>query len=267
MEKRRAIALAAIVLMVTAVGLASGVGQMRAALAQPSLINVSARERLVEGQSQGEVLVGNQVVLRIRASGGISAMQRANQVAQRLQAFLRSEQEVTAADFRVGRRVTSGLFLRRHADHRRRATGGAQRHHARASRQVVANNIAQAVTTQVAGTAPKPSALRARSFRCRRERDPCRRCADHRPAANGPGGVGPDRTTFQDVVRIRIFVPLGRSRTSSVPQVNVSAYGDIRLAVRWNALPEEMAKRAALRRCPTFGSACGSRNVVRVIRQ
>lgn len=237
MEKRRAIALAAIVLMVTAVGLASGVGQMRAALAQPSLINVSARERQVDGQSQGEVLVGNQVVLRIRSSaGGLSAMQRANQVAQRLQAFLRSQQDVTAADFRVARAgnewaVFAGDTLLITADAQQAALNGTTPERLARSWR---DNIAQAVTTQVAG-------YRAEAERSSSKIVPIVSLGSGirvgaaqitGPAANvGQASVvGQIETTFQDVVRIRIFVPLESiTNIQRVPQVNVSAYGDIRL--------------------------------------
>ncbi len=50
--------------------------------------NVTARQAVIGGRSVGEVLVNNEVVLRIRSSaGGLTPYQRAQRVAQRLEAL------------------------------------------------------------------------------------------------------------------------------------------------------------------------------------
>lgn len=237
MEKRRAVALATTVLTVLAVALAGGVGQMRAALAQAQQVNVAARERVVAGLPQGEVVVGSQVVLRIRAAaGGLTATQRAQQVAQRLQAYLQSREQVAASDFRAAQvngewAVLAGDTILITADTYQAALN-------RTTPQRLAgvwrDNIAEAVTAQVAGFRGEAERTSSKIVPIVSLGSGIRVGAAQitGPAANvGQASVvGQVEATFQDVVRIRVFVPLQSvTNIQRVPQVNINAYGDIRL--------------------------------------
>jgi len=236
MEKRRAIALASAVLLVLAVALSGSIVRIRAALAQTAGVTVSSRQSVISGLTAGEVLVGNQVVLRIRSgAGGLTAAQRAQQVSDRLRSVLATRQ-ITGADFRVAEvngewAVLAGDTILITADQYQAALN-------RTTPQRLAtiwrDRLAEAVTAQVAGfrgeaeaTANKivpivslGSGIRVGAARI------------SGPASNVAEAsvVGQVEATFQDVARIRIFVPLQSvTNIQRVPQVNVNAYGDIQL--------------------------------------
>ena len=103
MTKSRAIALATAITATVALGLVGGFTQLKAALAQTEGVRVASRQRFVSGRPEGEVLVGDTVVMRIRAAaGGFTATQRAERVSNRLQQVL-NERQIRPEDLRVAR--------------------------------------------------------------------------------------------------------------------------------------------------------------------
>ncbi len=182
------------------------------------------------------MVVGDRVILRIRsAAGGLTATQRADSIAQRLQMLLGGGQ-LTGNDFRVAQvngqwAVVVGDTVVVTADPYQAALNGTTPQRLATTWR---DNLAAAVSTQVAG------------FRGEQERGSSKvvpivslgsgirvgAAQISGPASNVSQAsvVGQVEASFQDVARIRIFVPL-RSVTNiqRVPQVNVRAYGDIQL--------------------------------------
>jgi ABC-type branched-subunit amino acid transport system ATPase component len=170
------------------------------------------------------------------AAGGLTATQRAQQVAQRLQGYLQTEQQVAASDFRVAQ--VNGEWAVLAADTILITADTYQAALNRTTPQRLANiwrdNIAGAVTAQVAGFRGEAERTSSKIVPIVSLGSGIRVGAAQitGPAANVAQAsvVGQVETTFQDVVRIRIFVPLQSvTNIQRVPQVNVSAYGDIRL--------------------------------------
>ncbi|MBI3946412.1 MAG: hypothetical protein HY321_10875 [Armatimonadetes bacterium] len=237
MSKRRAAALASAVVVTVALALSGGVVRVQEALAQAGTFQIAARERVVAGRTEGEVLVGSNVILRIRAAaGGLTPTQRAQTIARRLQDVLRQE-GLTPQDVRVARvdgeyavMVRDDLVITADA-----YQAALNRTTPRRLATTWRNNLADAVATvAVAG------------FRGDLERTSAKivpivsigsgvrvgaaRVAGPASRVDDTSVIGQIETTFQDVVRIRILVPLGNiSRLDRVPEVAVTAYGDIQL--------------------------------------
>lgn len=236
MNKRRATVLTYGVIGVAALVLAGRLGQVGTAVAQTTTFQVASRERTVAGRSEGEVLVSDTVVTRIRSSaGGMTAPQRAVTAAARLDKALR-DGNVKPADMRVAQMngeyvVMAGNQLIVTADSYHAAANHTT---PRKLAGMWRDNLAKAVSTRVA------------AYRAEQDRPISKICpivsigsGVRVGVANvtGPASqvhqaafVGQLETTFQKVVRIRIFVPIkAENGVDRVPQVNVNAYGDVKM--------------------------------------
>ena len=236
MSKPKAAVLTFGAICVSAVLLIGGLGQVRQAMAQTVAYQVTSRERTLAGKAEGEVLIGDSVVTRIRSSaGGMTAPQRAVAVAHRLDKAL-SDGNPVPADMRVARLngeyvVMAGDQLVITAD----SYHAAQNHTTPKQLATIwRNNLTQAVSSRVA------------SYRAEQARPISRICpivsvgsgvrvgvanvTGPASAVHQAAFVGQLETTFQKVVRIRIFVPIkAKNGVDRVPQVNVNAYGDMKL--------------------------------------
>ncbi len=237
MTRRKGLALAAAVIGALSLMLAGNVAQVRTALAATGVIQIASRERTYAGRREGEVVVGPDVVLRVRTpAGGLTAPQRAARVAERLQGLLQNPQNVKAEDFRVG--VQNGEYV---VLLNNNLVVTADTYHAALNRVtpqrlagIWRDNLATAVTTQVAGYRDEQERTSSKIVPIvsigSGVRVGAAQITGAQSSVRAASLVGQIETTFQDVVRIRIWVPLESiTRIDRVPAVSVNAYGDIRL--------------------------------------
>lgn len=240
MGKRRAAILGAAVALAAALAVSSGVSQVRQALAAttPPELTVTSRGTITAGRQQGEVLIGNRVVLRIRTSeGGLTPAQRAATVASRIGSLLQAG-SLTPQALRVG--VANGQWA---------VLAGSQIVVTAAPEEAALNNVStyRLATIWRDNLAGALSAAQVAGYRGEAvERTSSKlvpivaigsgihvgvaQIAGPASRVREAGVVGQLDATFQRVARIRIFIPLrGITSFSRVPEVNVNAYGDIRL--------------------------------------
>lgn len=236
MTKSRAIALATAITATVALGLVGGFTQLKAALAQTEGVRVASRQRFVSGRPEGEVLVGDTVVMRIRAAaGGFTATQRTERVSNRLQQVL-NERQIRPEDLRVARvngdyvvMVNNDLLITADTYHAALNRTTPQR-----LATIWRDNLASALSTAVAGYRGNQERAGAKIVPIASLGSGLRvgaaRVAGPVSRVDETNVIGQIETSFQDVVRIRIFVPLGDvTRLERIPEVSVTAYGDIQL--------------------------------------
>ncbi len=237
MSKRKALLLAAAVIATVALALGGSIVQFRSALAASArTFRIASRERTISGQRAGEILIGNDVVIRIRmAAGGQSAGERARRVASRLQGLVRGRQ-VTGREFQVARyngqeAVMFNDSLVVTADRGEAAANGVSP--ARLAR-VWRNNLAGAFNSQVAGYRGETERTSSKIVPIisigSGVRVGAARISGPESRVHEANVVGQIETEFQKVARIRIFVPLSNPlKLARVPQVDVNAYADLRV--------------------------------------
>ncbi|MDH7569626.1 MAG: hypothetical protein QHJ73_08580 [Armatimonadota bacterium] len=237
MNMPRCIALAAGMLGVLGLAGAGWVAQTRQAVAQGAVeewldedtLQVTARERNVAGRSEGEVLIGESVVTRIRsAAGGMTPAQRATTAAARLEKAL-TQGDLSPDEIRVAQMNGEYVVV--------------------AGDQLIVT--ADAYHASVNGTTPEKLAAQWRSnlaeaYRAEQARPISKICpiisvgsgvrvglanlTGPRSQVHQAAFVGQLETKFQEVARIRIFVPIkSKDKVDRVPQVNVNAYADLKL--------------------------------------
>ncbi len=236
MSKRRAAVLALVATGVSAAVLAGSLGQVRQAIAQSAAFPVSSRESTANGQSVGEVLIGDAVVTRIRSgAGGMTPAQRATTAAKRLGQAL-STGNPSPDDMRVAKLNGDYVVM---AGNQLIVT--ADTYHAAQNRTTPKklattwrNNLADAVSSRAA--AYRAELVRPISKICpivsvgKGLRVGLANVTGPASQVHQAAVVGQLETTFQKVVRIRIFVPIkSQNGVDRVPQVNVNAYGDLKM--------------------------------------
>ncbi len=225
MSKRMAAGLALATVGVAALLVAGRLGPVRPVAAQTDTSLVVARERFIDGRSEGEVLLGDSVVTRIRsAAGGLTAAQRATTAAQRLDQALRdgksSPDDVRVAQMNGEYVVMAGDQLIVTAD---TFHANVNRTTPRQLATAWRDNLARALARPISKICPIISVGSGVRVGLANVTGPAAQV--HKAAF-----VGQLETTFQKVVRIRIFVPIkSKEGVDRVPQVNVNAYGDVKL--------------------------------------
>lgn len=236
MIKRKATIWALGVMGVTVLLLGALLGQMRLAMGQEDWfasdsedVQVTSKERSVAGKPEGEVLLGDTVVTRIRsAAGGKSAPQRAATAASRLSDALRTGNP-TPEDFRVAQ--MNGQYVVKAGDE---LIVTADSYHARVNGTTPLqlatqwrNNLANAYRLEQAQPIGKicPIVSIGKGARIGVAHLTGPRSQVHKAAF-----VGQLETSFQKSVRIRIFVPIkAKDGVDRVPEVNVNAYADLKM--------------------------------------
>lgn len=240
MSKRRAAALGAAVALAAAIAVTGSVSQMRAALAAPYEPAVLVTSRMIgSGRSQqGEVLVGGRVVMRVRtSSGGLTPAERASMTARRIDDLLRSGR-LTPQSLRVGQAngewvvLAGSEIIATASSYEASANGVSPQRLATIWRDNLAGALSAAQVAGYRGEAVERTSSKLVPIVAIGSGIHVGAAQIAGPASRvrEAGVVGQLDATFQRVARIRIFIPLrGITSFSRVPEVNVNAYGDIRL--------------------------------------
>lgn len=199
--------------------------------------DATARQATVGGRQVGEVLVGGQVVLRIRtAAGGLSPYRRAQTVAERLEMLMGDSlqpEDITTGIMNGMEAVVAGGQVLVTADAAHARINGT-------SPTELAETWAGNLRTAFGGTALAATASQPTSQKivpiisaCSGVRIGGAQVTGPRDRVDDVVAVGQIEGTFGSSVRARVLVPVSSEnvvqRISRVPQTSVTALVDIRL--------------------------------------